>query len=295
MSDNIKIIADRQDIVAIADAVRSKTGTTSEMTLEGIASRINRMSASGGVELPELTNPAIEDEVFLNQEYIDENGEKKTGTFTIDSELTQQDSLIAQIQSAINELPDAGSGELNLQNKTVTPTASSQSVKADSGYDGLDTVTVNGDANLISENIVSGVSIFGVAGSATSGGGSSGETSVGTCMVTLDNESLSNDCLILFVGATILENGVKKPYFYARPTNSTPLYYLNIQNVVCGSPIYFAASIYGAARQGVYIEIDGSATHHSSTIFTSYDDVVVSLTAPSVAGENCTIYYAYEP
>lgn len=59
-----------------------------------------------------------------------------------------------------------------LQSKTATPNTSDITVVPDTGYDGLSQVTVNGDSNLTSDNIKSGVSIFGVNGSYGGGGGS---------------------------------------------------------------------------------------------------------------------------
>lgn len=50
------------------------------------------------------------------------------------------------------------------QDKFVNPLSTVQTVVADDGYIGLSTVTINGDANLVPENIRKGIEIFGVVG-----------------------------------------------------------------------------------------------------------------------------------
>ena len=57
--------------------------------------------------------------------------------------------------------------------KTVTPSASSQTVLPDQGDDGLSQVTVSGDSNLVAGNIKKDVSIFGVTGTLESSSGGS--------------------------------------------------------------------------------------------------------------------------
>lgn len=108
-----------------------------------------------------------------------------------------------------------------LQSKTVSPSESAQTIKADNGYDGLSQVTVNavsrtyvgsgvtkkiaasqylsgaqtikGDANLVAGNIKSGVSIFGVTGTYAGGGssGGSGNNNVEAYAITDTNPSVS--------------------------------------------------------------------------------------------------------
>lgn len=78
---------------------------------------------------------------------------------------TNTDKLTALKEKA-NNLPDQNP-PASLQEKTVTPTKEGLSVAPDSGFDGLSKVTVNGDNNLVPENIKEGVSIFGISGALT--------------------------------------------------------------------------------------------------------------------------------
>ena len=78
-------------------------------------------------------------------------------------------AFIGDAIAAIAENASAILPEPKLQDKTVTPTTSQQTITADEGKDGLGTVTVSAvtaaiDENIIAGNIKSGVTILGVAG-----------------------------------------------------------------------------------------------------------------------------------
>ena len=71
--------------------------------LQNILNTINNLPEAGsGGALPELTNEGTASDLMANKELIDGEGNKVVGTFTIDNELSTQDNLISQIQTAIN-------------------------------------------------------------------------------------------------------------------------------------------------------------------------------------------------
>ena len=94
------------EYVEMCDVVREITGTTSKVKPVDITTTLEDPPAEA--YLPELTTPASASEVFKDKEYIDDAGDKKAGTFTIDSELNECDSLLTQIETALQSKASGG-------------------------------------------------------------------------------------------------------------------------------------------------------------------------------------------
>lgn len=67
-------------------------------------------AGSGGVELPELTNEGTAADLMSGKQLINDEGSVVTGMFTIDSEISTQDTLIANIKTALQDKAAGGGG-----------------------------------------------------------------------------------------------------------------------------------------------------------------------------------------
>ena len=130
---------DSATLPGIADAIREKTGDTVLMLPSEMRPAI--LAIPTGVALPELTTPAEVGHVLAGKEYIDGNGNKKTGTLVV------ADSLFA----AEVYLEDIGVGA---------------AVNVESSVDGSSKDLTLPEPNLIPENIKNGVMIYGCTGNA---------------------------------------------------------------------------------------------------------------------------------
>lgn len=76
-----------------------------------------------------------------------------------------------EMAAAIEAIEGSGSAEPNLQYLEVDPARAAHIYEPEEGYDGFSSFRVNGDGDLLPENIVAGVTIFGVEGTAEVGSG----------------------------------------------------------------------------------------------------------------------------
>ena len=54
------VICEKSELVAVADAIREKTGGTDDLTVSGLASAVSEIEAGGGVTMPEMCTVTFE-------------------------------------------------------------------------------------------------------------------------------------------------------------------------------------------------------------------------------------------
>lgn len=74
--------------------------SSNNLDLQSLIDQANALP-DAGPDLPELTNEGSALDLMSGKQLIDSEGNKVTGTFTIASELDSQDTLISQIQTAL--------------------------------------------------------------------------------------------------------------------------------------------------------------------------------------------------
>ena len=152
METKIKVICNREDLVTIADAVRSKTNSTKEMSLQDIATNINKIAGGEGVILPTLKNEAVAADLITGKQLIDADGNIVNGTMPLvtlsaPSITVNSNGLITATASQTRGYISAGTKsstqQLTTQGATtITPTKSTQVAVASGKYT-TGTISVN--------------------------------------------------------------------------------------------------------------------------------------------------------
>ena len=168
-----QISIDDTDFSNIYNAIVEKGQNPDVNDRDTFAPAILAINGSSTPVLQNITIRATQDAQYISAD----DGYDGLGTVTIEGVDNTIDSDIKaeNIKNGVNILgingTYSGSGSTpNYQQKTVTPSASEQIISADSEYDALSQVIVNGSSNLLPENIKKDIEIFGVTGTAEVGG-----------------------------------------------------------------------------------------------------------------------------
>lgn len=143
MADNI--FFDRQYLTSWADALREATETSEPLSFpDDFNNAIQRLANSSGYVLPDLNNPASENQILEGYEAIDENGAVKTGTIPTVAQATPSINVsnaglitasATQTVGYVSAGTKSATKQLTTQSaKTVTPSTSEQTAVASGVY-----------------------------------------------------------------------------------------------------------------------------------------------------------------
>lgn len=129
----------------IANAIRNKNGKSETYTPAEMAQAINELNVSGAINLQEKSvNPTESTQtVTADSSYDGLSSVTVSAIQTETKTAVSNGDVIPTSGKYLTKVTVAVPSDISNQNKEVTPTKSTQSITADSGYSGLGTVTVN--------------------------------------------------------------------------------------------------------------------------------------------------------
>lgn len=145
-----KIICDKSDLVAVADALREKKGSTEKYYVSELADAVHSINTAEEA-LPELANPGQASDLRLGKQLINSKGDIVTGTVGTVEQATPDITVSSNGEITVTVTQNKGYIENGTKSithqlttqaaKTITPSTSSQ-VAVDSGIYTTGAVTV---------------------------------------------------------------------------------------------------------------------------------------------------------
>lgn len=166
----------------LADAINTKTGNTSKMTISGMIDAVERMTVVNGGSATNVTVKA--DALVSGFTALNNAGAVITGTMPIvtPTMASSVPNAIIVPSGYVNSRHVMSVGSVYKGVTTIMPSVSAVTITS-GNYITRD-VTVKGDSNLVASNIKDGVTVFNVKG-----------TYAGTGVDTFDADALSTDLL----------------------------------------------------------------------------------------------------